>query len=231
MQLAPLSHALEPCRGHGGEVGVGIALQEVAQGTVECVFIFFGHVGQGVEKHKLGHDFAQRIFFLHTCVGGMYVGVAVVEICLVCSLIEFLLHAVHVAQLVDIVGVGHGYAVFRVGEVAQYELAPFLSLGGVALAKVHEVEVVVSVEAVYIVGVVGEQAVKLAARRTEVLKLVFEYHAHVVEAFLYHFMRCSPLFLGLRNLGEVIFGEVRVGGAGLCSGVYGLLVAVGGVGG
>ena len=140
----------------------------------------------------------------------MHGGVVVGDICLICRLVECVLSLVHEPQVFDILRVAHSLAVGRFGKVGDDEVAPTLGFYHVALAHGHKVKVVVGVKAVHIVGVAGEQPVKFVVRRREVLKLVFQYYTHVVEAFLNDVVGYHAFLVVLGYLAQVVFYVVGV---------------------
>ena len=144
------------------------------------VVVFLRNIGKRVDKHEFRHDFRQRIFLHHCGIGLVHCLVVVVEIVLISLSIHFLLLVSHVFQVLHIVGVGHGLAILRLGKVGQYELSERLGLGVVFAAHIHEIHVIVSVEAIDVVGVAFEQFVEFGCRGIIVLHLVFENDAHVI---------------------------------------------------
>ena len=213
LQLAALGHALEPCRDGGREVGVGVALEQGAQGAVELLRLFVGDVGKSLEEHELGHEFAHRIALRHVGVDAVHAPVVVVHICLVGLLVQAVLLLVHLAQVVDVCRVAQGHGLLRLGELAEHQAAVAVGHSGVARAHVHEVEVEVCVEAEDVVGVVGEQTVELRLRGGVVVHLVLEDDAHVVQALLDDVVGGGLLLVRQGDLLEVVFGVVRVVGA------------------
>ena len=212
VDFASFGHSGKVSRGHRRGIGLGIAFEHFAQRLVELFGLVFGDVGQRVEEHELGHEFAQGVVAHHVVVGLMNPVVAVFEVIVVGAGVEFFLTGIHLAQILEIVRVGHGEAVFRVGEIRQNFLAPFLGFGGVTGLHPHEVEVIVCVEAVDVVGIAFEKFFELRSRGGEVAEVVFQNHAHIIEPFLNDVVGCLLLFVGRRNLGEVVFGEMGVGG-------------------
>ncbi len=155
----------------------------------------------------------------------MHLGIAVVEVSLPSAVVKLLLARVHLFEILDVVGVAHSQAVFRVGEIREDKFAPDFGVGPPALAHRHKIHIIIYVEAIYIVGVVLQQAVEFGRGGREVVELVFENHTHVVEPFLDYFVGLSFFFWRERNLSEIIFGVMRVGSGlgGLC--VFGLFFA------
>ena len=80
----------------------------------------------------------------------------------------------------------------------------------VALTHIHQVEVVVGVESVNVVGIAAEQAVEFRLGGREVLHLVLEDYPHVVEPFLDDVVGRLAFGVGLGNLLEIIFREIGV---------------------
>lgn len=154
-----------------------------------------------------------RVGAHHLGVGFVHGGVVVGEICLVGLVVYLLLTGRHLLQVPDIVGVAQCHTVFRFGKLVEDEPAPCLGSGGIAEAHVHQVQVVIYVEAVHIVGIPVEQPLPFGFGRRIVLELVLEYEAHVEKAFAYDVVGVKDLHFGRRNLGEVIFGVVRIGRA------------------
>ena len=126
----------------------------------------------------------------------MHFRIAVGQIVGICVGIHLLLFLVHALKPFEIVRVCHGFPVGRIREIGHDELPPLLHSGGVATACGHKVHVVVDVEPVCIVGIVGQQFVEFLACGREVLELVLEDDAHIVESLLDHFGSGRFLFLG-----------------------------------
>ena len=138
-----------------------------------------------------------------------------------------LLHLTHAFQILEIVGVFHRQTVFRFREIRQDECSPtfrFLILPG-TLAK--QIEVVVHIHAVDIVGVTVEQTRKFHLCGIHILEFVLQNQTHIVEALLNHIVGGLDLFFRHGYLLQIVFLEVRVVGA--LNGVA-LLFSEGGVG-
>ena len=172
MYAATAVQLLEHCRSSGCDVGVGVAFEQLLDSVLEFGFVVFGYISQSVEEHELRHDFRQRIIGLHLGKRVVHVGVAVADVGVVGLRIKLFLHVVHASQIVEVVGVFHRLSVSRLLEVGGDELSVALGGSGVALAHIHQVEVVVGVEAVDVVGVASEQRVELGFGAIEVLKFV-----------------------------------------------------------
>ena len=136
------------------------------------VVVFLCNVGERVDKHEFGHDFRERVSTHHLGIGFVYLGIAVVEVGIVGSLVHSLLIFLHALEIFEIVGVLHSEPVFRVGKIAEDELSILFGIGRLAHAHVHEVHIVVGVEAVDVVGVFAVEAVELRNRSREILKFV-----------------------------------------------------------
>ncbi len=67
----------------------------------------------------------------------MHVGVAVFEICLVCVFVQLLLSGVHIAQIVDIVGIAQGHAVGRFRELLYDQPAVYLGISFESEPHIH----------------------------------------------------------------------------------------------
>ena len=76
-----------------------------------------------------------------------------------------------------------------------------------------QIEVVVHIHAVDIVGVSVQQIVEFHLSGIHILEFVFQNQAHIVQTLLNHIVRRLDLFFGDRNLLEIIFLEMRVIGA------------------
>ena len=235
LELAAVVEAFEP-GGYGWcEVGVGVAFEQGFEGLLELVGLAVGDVGEGLEEHELGHEAAHGEAVGDVVVDGVHLGVVVVHVGLVGAVVEGLLLGLHVAQALYVVGVLEGEGILGVGEVGEDELAVVLGARGVVAAHVHEVEVVVGVEAVDVVGELGEEAVEGGLGGGKVFHLVLEDDAHVVEAFLDDVAGVLLLVVGEGYLGHVILGVVGVfgtlGGGHFVGGLFAGFFGGGGVGG
>ena len=213
MQFATRCHAFEPCRRYRRDVGVGIAFEQLAQHRVELLGPVLGNVSQRVQEHKLGHNLAQRIALLHDGVIIVHGLVVVGHICLICSIIQLALTAVHLAQILNIIRVAQRHTDGRIGKVVKNQLTIHLGIRRAILAHIHQIHIIICVEAILVVGVIIEQAGELCGRCVEVLQPVLENHAHVVQPFLNHLVSGLPLLISCGDLGQVVLRVVRVGSA------------------
>ena len=211
LKLAALCHAFEPSRCYRCDIRVGVALEQLSQYGVEVLRFLFGDKSQGVEEHEFGHDFAKRITRLHFLVSAVYFGIAVFKISLICAVVQFLLHAVHVAQVVKIFRIAQGHAVARLREVGKNQVPVFFRRKRVAHTHVHQIQIVICIKAIDIVRIIGKQTVEFVACRIEILEFVFQDNAHVIQSFLYHVVGSLPFLVALWYLCEIIFRIMRVG--------------------
>ena len=163
-----------------------------------------------MEEHELRQSLAERILLIYCFISLMDIIIAVVEISLVSFLIQLLLIFVHIAEVVEIIGITHCYTVLGIGKIAQNQLPVTLGFGCAALTHIHQIKIIISVEAVNIVGIVAEQTVELSLGSTEVLELVLENDTHIIQTLLNNIVSRIFLLVGLRNLGEIVFGIMRV---------------------
>ena len=208
--LASLSHLFQYRRCHGCHVGLRITLKHILQSRLEVVVAFFGHIRESVDKHELRHYLRERIACVHLLVGGVHFLVAVVDVGIVGAFVHRFLVALHVAQVVEVVGVAHCLPVGTFGEVVHYQVAVGERRSLISHAHIHEVEVVVAVEAIDIVGIAREQRVEFRNRAWEIFELVLEDNRHIVETFLNDVVAGGAFLVGLRDLLQVIFHIVRV---------------------
>ena len=213
INLATLVELLHHRRCCGSDIGLGIALKHLPEGFLEHLGVALGNIGQGVDKHKLGHNLRQRIGAHHVGIGLMHDGVVVVKIGSIGLVVEFFLHQIHALEVLQVVGILHRHAIFRLGEVAQNQLPVTLGVAILPAALVEQVHIIISVETIGVVGVTLKQSLKLVGSSRQVLKFVLEDYTHVVEALLNHVVRGLYFLLGLGNLLEVVFLVVRVLGA------------------
>ena len=225
-QSAPGVQALGDSRRHRRDVGLGIALQHLLEHLFKLVVVALGEITQCVNPHKLGHDFAERILAHHLGVSLVHGVVVVGQVVGVCHLVHLLLLVEHVLQVVEVVGVLKGFAILRVGKLLDDELPVSFGLAHTVGAHIHQVHVVVHVEAVGVVGVTPQQLQELRRAGVVVLEFVLENQAHVVESLLDNLVGGLDLLLGARYLLEVVFLEVRVLAAAPHLGVDGNGVAV-----
>ena len=153
LQLAATLHIGEDATRHIRHVSLRPTVEEVFQPLAELAVILLSEVAQSVDEHELGQDAAQRIFLLHLSGERVYLRVAVGQIIAVSLRIHLLLQRVHAFQVLEIFRVSHCLAVGRVGEVGEDGLPPFLSLRGTVAPHGHQIQVVIRVEAVDIVGI------------------------------------------------------------------------------
>ncbi len=213
MELATLRESAAPGCRQRGDVGVGITVEQLTEHVAKLFGLVVGHIGQRVEKHELGHQRRQRVVAFHAAVYLVYLAVAVGEIVVIGPAVERLLLGLHVAQFLYIGGVFHGPAVFRVGKLREYTLPERLGQVFAPRAHVHEIAVVIYVEAIHVVGIACHELVPFGLCGGEVLHAVLEYEPRVVEPFLYHFVGRSLLHVGGGYLPEIVFWKMRVGGA------------------
>ena len=147
--------------------------------------------------------------------------VVVVEVAGIGLLIHPLLIAVHVLQVLDVVGVFQRLALLGLGKVGEDHVAVDSGTIDRPLPHVHQVHVIVGVQTIGVVGIVSEQADELGGRGVIVLKFVLENDTHVVEALLNHVVSCLNLFFGAGNLLEIELLVVRVFGTLECLLVHG----------
>ena len=190
-----------------------IALEHFLHGALELLGIALGDIGQCVQEHELRHDFRQRIGLHHFGISCMHGSIVVAQIGSVGLVVELFLHEVHALEVLDVVGVLHCLAILGVGKVVKNELPIPLRVGYVATAVVKQIHIIISVETVGVVGVAFKQLLKLIGCRWQVVELVFKNHAHVVESFLYHIVRCLDFLFGLGNLFQVVLLVVWVVGS------------------
>ena len=134
----------------------------------------------------------------------------VVEIIVVGLGIHVLLHALHVAQVLDVVRIGKRQSVFGIGKVAQNELPHLFRLVGISIADIHQIHVVVHIQTIDIVGIAFQQFVERIFSRSHVFQFVFQDNAHIEQTFLHHIVRSLYFLLRLRNLHQVVLRIVRV---------------------
>ena len=101
--------------------------------------------------------------------------VVIGKICRVCLIIESLLTREHRTEIVDIGRIGHSLRVGRLRKFRQDQLTVTLGLGRAVAAHVHQVFIIIYVEAIHIVGVTAEQILPLGISGIEILKLILEY--------------------------------------------------------
>ena len=99
-------------------------------------------------------------------------------------LIHVLLVAVHVLEVLQVVGILHRLAIFGVGEVYQDAVTVGFGIGYLPVAHEHHVHTIVHVEAVGVIGISFEQLSVLIGSSVVVFHLVLEDGTHVVETFL-----------------------------------------------
>ena len=124
-----------------------------------------------------------------------------------------LLHLTHAFQILEIIGVLHSQPIFRLSEIRQNECPPVFRLLILPGSFAKQIEVVVHIHAVDIVGVSVQQIVEFHLSGIHILEFVFQNQAHIVQTLLNHIVRRLDLFFGDRDLLEIIFLEMRVIGA------------------
>ena len=139
-------------------------------------------------------------------------------------LIHHALSLRHFAQALNIVGVKERNSILTVREVRDNQLAPMFSLGSLPQAHQHDVEVIIDVEPIDIVRIILQEPVPFLSSGGEVLELILQDGAHGVESFLNDLMGSLLVLLGLWNLGEIIFGIVRISSLFSGLGVSGFLI-------
>ena len=143
----------------------------------------------------------------------MHGPVVIGHVSIVGVLVQRLLLFLHVAQTLYIIGIAQGQAVLGVGKVMQNKLTVLLGTRGLAHAHIHQIQVIIHIQAIDIVGIVLEQTVKSRFRSREILHFILQYHTDVVQSFLDNIICVLLLFGRERNLFHVILGIMRVVGA------------------
>ncbi len=212
MQFTPGSHTFEPCRGDGRHIRIRIALKHRSQGGIELVGVVFRNVSQGIQEHKLGHKFAHRKFVGHTLIAAMHSLVIIGHISFVGIFVYFFLNGIHLPQVVDIVGVTQSLAIFAIFEFMHYHLTIPLGHIVVAGAYKHQIDIVVRIQTIYIIGIVHKQTVKFLHGRIKVIEFVLEYDTHIEQAFLYDIVRHSLVGITEGYLLEIVLAIMRVFG-------------------
>ena len=169
---------------NGCDIGLRVTLQHVLDGFLELLVILLGEIAQGINEHELGHNLGQRILAHHLGVGLVYCTVVVGQIVGVGLFIHVLLIAVHVLEVLQIVGILHGHAVLGFREVDKNTVAVRLCILFLSVAHVHHVHIIIHIQTVSVVGVQSQQLVELVGCSAIVLHLVLEDGAHVVETLL-----------------------------------------------
>ena len=193
-----------------GDVGFGIAFEHFLQHLLEFVVVLLGDIRQRIDEHKLRHQLRERIAAHHFGVSLMHSLVVVVQVVVVCFGIQLFLHLAHLLEVVEVGRVFHRYAVFRFGKVGENQPTPLLRLRHLVGAHTQQVEVVVHIKAVGVVGVAFEQFLKFHVRCVEVLQLILQNQAHVVQSLLNHIVGGLNLFGRGWDLLQVVFLEVWV---------------------
>ena len=216
VNLATLVDLLHDRRRGGCDVGFGIALKHLLEGFFELVVVLLGYIRQRVDEHELGHEFRQGILAHHLGISRMDLSIVVVQVIVVSPFIHAFLHLLHILEVLKIVRVLHCLSILGVGKFTQYHAAVVLGLCMVAVAHVHQVEVVVCVKAVDVVRITAQQLGKLESGRIEVLEFVLQDDTLVEQTLLNHIVRGLNLLGRLGNLLEVVFLVVRILGACQC---------------
>ena len=211
-ELAAGVQLLDNAAGGRGDVGFGIALQHVLEGLLELVIVALRDIRQRVDEHELGHNLGQGVLAHHLGIRFMHCLVVVVEVVGVGLGVHPLLLDAHPLQVLDVVGVKQRLAFLGFGKVAQNHVAINRSTVHRTLTHVHQVHVVIGVQAIGVVGIVGEQTRELYGCSLVVLEFVLEDDTHVVQALLDNLVRGLDLLFGLGNLLEVVLLVVRVFG-------------------
>ena len=185
-------------------------MQHVFERFLEFIVVFLGEVAQRVNEHEFGHDFGEGVLAHHLGIGIMHASVVVGEVFGIGRLIHLLLVAVHVLEVLQIVGILHRHAVLGLGEVDEDAVAVGLCIGLLPVAHEHHVHIIIHVKAVSVVGITVQQLRELIGGSVIVLHLVLEDGAHVVQALLNDFVGRLDLFFGLGNLLEVVFLVVGI---------------------
>ena len=127
---------LEHSRSGGRDVGLGILLEKCFERFLKFLLIVFGDIGERIEEHKFRHQLRKRIIGFHTRQRIVHLLVAIVEISVVGLRVGIFFLVEHSSQVVDVVGVLHGFAVVGVGKLGDDELAIDFGISGVACAHI-----------------------------------------------------------------------------------------------
>ena len=142
----------------------------------------------------------------------MHTPIVVVEISLIGLIVESLFLLRHSAEIFNIIRIGQSESLSRLGELGNDEVAVAIGLGHIAGTGIHQIHIEVCIKAIDIVGIVSHEAVELIAGSRGVVEFVFQNDAHIVEPLLNDVVGRGTFLVVSRNLTQIIFGVMGVGG-------------------
>ena len=86
------------------------------QGRLKRRHITRLHVGEGLDKHELGHERSQRIGAAELAIAAPHERGVALEVAVVSLLVDGILDAIHHADMVFVVRIGDGCGVVAAGE-------------------------------------------------------------------------------------------------------------------
>ena len=140
----------------------------------------------------------------------MHGRIVIVHISGIRTVVGSSLYRIHGYQLFGMCRVAQGLTILRFREVSQYKLTVTLRLRTVVAYKVHQIHIVVHIQAVDIVRIARQQSIELTLSRCIITELILQNDTHIVQAVLNHIIRHRPLGIVRGNLLQIIFRIVRV---------------------
>ena len=238
IQLAAFAHALDNHSGERSHTTLGILLHHGAHVFNASCGIAIVQLGQSAYEDKLvavgteGETAARKFHAsLHFVVASSLESV-------VCSGVERVFDVYAEACILHIIGVGQQHSQFVVRIVALQQTDIRVGCGLVALSHIEQKEVIIGIGDAFGRFVLAYETQQTALGEREIVELVLEYYARIVECVHNQTVAFCLLLVGEWYLRQVVFALVRVGnsavgqsrrnriGNKLCSVSHSLIVVI-----
>ena len=211
IQLAAFAHALYYHSSERSHTALGILLHHGTHIFKTSCGIAVVQLGQSADEDELvavGSEGETAGRKLHT---SLHLIVASSLESVVCSGIERVFDVYAEACILHIIGVGQQHGQFIVRIVALQQTDIRVGCGLVALSHIEQKEVIIGIGDAFGRFVLAYETQQTALGEREIVELVLEYYARIVECVHYQTVAFSLLFVGEGNLRHVVFALMRVG--------------------
>ncbi len=208
--------ALRQLREIGGskrrDISIGITAYKSLQRLGKLRRIILRHIAQSLQEHELRHHTAHGIVLTHLPVDLMNPVIIVGEICGIGLIVELVFHLRHPHQLVHIARIRQCLTLTCVREFTEDKIAEMRGHSLIAGTGIHEIHIVVRIKAIHIIGITLQQLAELIFGSRDIIELIFQYDTHIVESLLDDIIGCLTLGRSRRDLTQIVFREMRIGG-------------------
>ena len=182
---------------HVSQASVAVAVVQLAQSAYEDELVAVGTHGEPASRQLgIADGLVQSVGFEGLVGGG----------------VERVFHVLAVAHILLVVRVGEQCGPLALRILALQARQPCPRLPHVALAGIEQEEVVIHVVHVLVVGILVGEPSQMSLAEPQVVELVFEDDARMVESVLQYLVAGCHLLLGEGYLRQVVLAAVRVEG-------------------